>query len=91
VTLRLSYVSSADPSTDVGAVDRRRVIASFLGAIALGPFGVRKVKRAVAQKHLISASTAQPGRDDDECAKACRLCNDRFLEIYGLTRLISRT
>jgi diguanylate cyclase (GGDEF)-like protein/PAS domain S-box-containing protein len=85
-----SYVGSVDPNTLwevlIGAV----AACSFLGAVALWIHSaLRKVKRAQLRKNAFVSSALNNlnhGVMMTNAQDRVVFCNDRFLEIYGLTR-----
>jgi PAS domain-containing protein len=85
-----SYVGSADPNMIWELLIGGVVIASFLGAIALWVHSaLRKVKRAQLRKNAFVSSALNnlsQGVVMTDAQKRIMFCNDRYLEIYGLTR-----
>src|SRR5450631_302254 len=85
-----SYVGSADPNIVWEVLIGGIVVCSFLAAIALWIHSaLRKVKRSQLRRNAF-VSTAlnnlNHGVVMTDAQKRIVFCNDRYLEIYGLTR-----
>src|ERR1017187_10440917 len=85
-----SYVGSADPNMVWEAVIGGIVVCSFLAAVALWVLSVlRKVKRSQLRRNAFVSSALNnlsQGVVMTDAQKRIVFCNDRYLEIYGLTR-----
>ena len=85
-----SYVGSVDPGMIWQMLIGGIVIASFLAAIALWVHSaLRKVKRAQLRRNAFVSSALNnlsQGVVMTDAQKRIVFCNDRYLEIYGLTR-----
>jgi diguanylate cyclase (GGDEF)-like protein/PAS domain S-box-containing protein len=85
-----NYVGSADPAMVWQMLIGGIVIASFLAAIALWVHSaLRKVKRAQLRRNAFVSSALNNlnhGVVMTDAQKRVVFCNDRYLEIYGLTR-----
>src|SRR5688572_29312585 len=85
-----NYVGPADPAMVWQMLIGGIVIASFLAAIALWVHSaLRKVKRAQLRRNAFVSSALNnlsQGVVMTDAQKRIVFCNDRYLEIYGLTR-----
>src|SRR5450432_3430003 len=85
-----SYVGSADPNMIWEALIGGIVVCSFLGAIGLWILSaVRKAKRSQLRRNAFVSSALNnlsQGVVMTDAQKRIVFCNDRYLEIYGLTR-----
>jgi diguanylate cyclase (GGDEF)-like protein/PAS domain S-box-containing protein len=85
-----SYVGSADPNMIWEALIGGMVGCSFLAAIALWIHaGLRKVKRSQLRRNAFVSSALNnlsQGVLMTDSSWRIVLCNDRYLEIYGLSR-----
>jgi diguanylate cyclase (GGDEF)-like protein/PAS domain S-box-containing protein len=85
-----SYVGSADPNLVWEMLIGGIVVSSFLAAIALWVLSaLRKVKRSQLRRNAFVRSALNnlsQGVVMTDAQKRVVFCNDRYLEIYGLTR-----
>jgi diguanylate cyclase (GGDEF)-like protein/PAS domain S-box-containing protein len=85
-----SYVGSADPNTVWELLIGGMVLCSFLVAVALGIHSsLRKVKRAQVRRNAFISSALNnlsQGVVMSDSQQRIVFCNDRYLEIYGLSR-----
>src|SRR5580698_1677356 len=85
-----SYVGSADPNVIWEALIGGIVVCSFLAAIGLWILSaLRKVKRSQLRRNAFVSSALNnlnQGVVMTDSQKRVVFCNDRYLEIYGLTR-----
>ncbi len=85
-----SYVGSADPSTVWVMLIGGLVIASFLAAMVLWALSaLRKAQRSQLRRNAFVSSALNNlshGVVMTDAQKRIVFCNDRYLEIYGLTR-----
>src|SRR5882724_3680528 len=85
-----SYVGSADPNMVWEVLIGGIVVCSFLAAIALWVLSaLRKVKRSQLRRNAFISSALNnlnQGVVMTDPRKRIVLCNDRYLEIYGLAR-----
>src|ERR1039458_4538663 len=85
-----SYVGSADPNMGWEAVIGGIVVCSFLAAVALWVLSVlRKVKRSQLRRNAFVSSALNnlnQGVVMTDSQRRVVFCNDRYLEIYGVTR-----
>jgi diguanylate cyclase (GGDEF)-like protein/PAS domain S-box-containing protein len=86
----MSYVGSADPSTIWEALIGGIVVCSFVAAVALWILSaLRKIKRSESRGNAFVRSALNhlnQGVVMTDSLKRIAFCNDRYLEIYGLTR-----
>jgi diguanylate cyclase (GGDEF)-like protein/PAS domain S-box-containing protein len=87
----MSYVGSADPNTVWEALIGVVVVCSFVAAVALWIHSaLRKIKRSQLRRNAFVRSALNnlnQGVVMTDAQKRIVFCNDRYLEIYGLTRL----
>src|SRR5450631_4194122 len=85
-----SYVGSADPNLVWEMLIGGIVVSSFLAAIALWVLSaLRKAKRSQLRRNAFVRSALNnlsQGVVMTDAEKRIVFCNDRYLEIYGLTR-----
>src|SRR5471030_2798251 len=85
-----SYVGSADPSMIWEMLIGGIVVCSFLGSISLWILSaLRKVKRSQLRRNAFVSSALNnlsQGVVMTDPQKRIVFCNDRYLEIYGMTR-----
>src|SRR5260370_17022706 len=85
-----SYVGSADPNMVWEMLIAGIVASSFLTAVALWILSaLRKVKRAQLRRNAFISSALNnlsQGVVMTDAQKRIVFCNNRYLEIYGLTR-----
>jgi diguanylate cyclase (GGDEF)-like protein/PAS domain S-box-containing protein len=85
-----SYVGSADPNTVWEILIAGIVVCSFLGAVALWIHSaLRKVRRSQLRRNAFVSSALNnlsQGVVMTDGQQRIVYCNDRYLEIYGLTR-----
>jgi diguanylate cyclase (GGDEF)-like protein/PAS domain S-box-containing protein len=85
-----SYVGSADPNTVWELLIGGMVLCSFLVAVALGIHSsLRKVKRAQLRRNAFISSALNNlshGVVMTDAQERIVFCNNRYLEIYGLSR-----
>ena len=85
-----SYVGSADPNFVWEMLIGGIVVSSFLAAVALWVLSaLRKVKRSQLRRNAFVSSALNnlsQGVVMTDAQKRIVFCNDRYLEIYGLTR-----
>jgi diguanylate cyclase (GGDEF)-like protein/PAS domain S-box-containing protein len=85
-----SYVGSADPNTVWELLIGGMVLCSFLVAVALGIHSsLRKVKRAQLRRNAFISSALNNlshGVVMSDAQQRIVFCNNRYLEIYGLSR-----
>jgi diguanylate cyclase (GGDEF)-like protein/PAS domain S-box-containing protein len=85
-----SYIGSMDPHVIWEALIGSIVVVSFLGAVALWvTSALRKVKRAQLRRNAFISSALNnlsQGVVMTDAHKRIVFCNDRYLEIYGLSR-----
>ncbi len=85
-----SYVGSADPNTVWELLIGGMVLCSFLVAVALGIHSsLRKVKRAQLRRNAFISSALNNlnhGVVMSDAQGRIVFCNNRYLEIYGLSR-----
>jgi diguanylate cyclase (GGDEF)-like protein/PAS domain S-box-containing protein len=86
----MSYVGSADPNTVWEALIGGVVVCSFVAAVALWVHSaVRKLKHSQLRRNAFVRSALNhlnQGVVMTDAQKRIVFCNDRYLEIYGLTR-----
>jgi diguanylate cyclase (GGDEF)-like protein/PAS domain S-box-containing protein len=87
----MSYVGSADPNMVWEALIGGIVVCSFVAAVALWvDSAVRKLKHSQLRRNAFVRSALNhlnQGVVMTDAQKRIVFCNDRYLEIYGLTRL----
>jgi diguanylate cyclase (GGDEF)-like protein/PAS domain S-box-containing protein len=85
-----SYVGSADPNTVWELLIGGMVLCSLLVAVALGIHSsLRRVKRAQVRRNAFISSALNnlsQGVVMSDAQQRIVFCNDRYLEIYGLSR-----
>jgi diguanylate cyclase (GGDEF)-like protein/PAS domain S-box-containing protein len=85
-----SYIGSADPDVIWEMLIGGTVVCSFLAAVALWIFSaLRKVKRSQLRRNAFVSSALNNlnhGVVMTDSRNRIVYCNDRYLEIYGLTR-----
>ena len=85
-----SYIGSIDPNVIWEMLIGVVVVSSFLGAVGLWILSaLRKVKRAQVRRNAFVSSALNNlshGVVMTDPQKRIVFCNDRYLEIYGLTR-----
>ena len=85
-----SYVGSADPEMVWEALIGGIVVCSFLAALALWIHSaLRRVKRSQLRRNAFVSSALNnlsQGVMMTDAQNRVVFCNDRYLEIYGLTR-----
>src|SRR4029077_5135163 len=85
-----SYVGSADPNMVWEMLIGGIVVCSFLAAVALWVLSaLRKVKHSQLRRNAFVRSALNnlsQGVVMTDARKRVVFCNDRYLEIYGLTR-----
>jgi PAS domain-containing protein len=85
-----SYVGSADPNTVWEILIGGIVVCSFLAAVALWVLSaLRRVKRSQLRRNAFVSSALNNlshGVVMTDQQRRVVFCNDRYLEIYGLTR-----
>src|SRR3954452_975811 len=88
--LPTSYIDSADPNTVWELLIGGMVLCSFLVAVALGIHSsLRKVKRAQLRRNAFISSALNNlshGVVMTDAQERIVFCNNRYLEIYGLSR-----
>jgi diguanylate cyclase (GGDEF)-like protein/PAS domain S-box-containing protein len=86
----MSYVGSADPNTVWEALIGGIVVCSFVAAVALWIHSaLRKMKLSQLRRNAFVRSALNnlnQGVVMTDAQKRVVFCNDRYLEIYGLTR-----
>jgi diguanylate cyclase (GGDEF)-like protein/PAS domain S-box-containing protein len=87
----MSYVGSADPNTVWEALIGGVVVCSFVAAVALWIHAaLRRIKHSQLRRNAFVRSALNnlnQGVVMTDAQKRIVFCNDRYLEIYGLTRL----
>src|SRR5712671_4319039 len=85
-----SYVGSADPNMVWEILIGGIVVCSFLAAVVLWVLSaLRKVKRSQLRRNAFVSSALNnlnQGVVMTDAQKRVVFCNDRYLQIYGLTR-----
>ena len=85
-----SYIGSADPHVIWEVLIGGIVVLSFLGAITLWVMSaLRKVRRSQLRRNAFISSALNnlsQGVVMTDAQQRVVFCNDRYLEIYGMTR-----